>query len=173
MKIDLRRLEEERNGRGILTTDESVAVTDAFDTQRTVDYQIELSWERRGGAVFFHGKLVGELQTQCHLCLEEVPTPVNGNFDVVVRKGGIRGSFEDEPGDEAQDFVTLAPNQHEFSFDQNIIENLIVNIPMQVLCKEDCKGLCPQCGINRNKSSCDCTKSTDPRWDELRKLKND
>ncbi len=67
MKIDLRRLDEERDGRGILTAEESFAVTDAFDAQRTVDCHIELSWERSGGAVFFHGKLVGELKTQCHL----------------------------------------------------------------------------------------------------------
>ncbi len=173
MKINLRRLEEERDGRGSLTAEEPVTVTDAFDTQRTVDCRIELSWERHGGVFFFHGGLAGELPTQCHLCLEEVPTPMNGNFDVVVRKGGVRGSNDDEGGVETKDLVTLPPSQYEFSFDQYIIENLIVNIPMQIICKEDCKGLCPQCGINRNQSSCDCTDTADPRWDALRKLKND
>jgi len=173
MKINLRRLEDERDGRGVLTTQEMVKVTDAFDDERTVDCRIELSWERRGGAFFFHGDLAGELQTQCHLCLDEVPTRVNGAFDVVVRKGGVRGSQGDEDGDGAQDLVTLSPGQHEFSFDQYIIENLIVNIPIQILCTEDCKGLCQKCGVNRNRVSCDCTTSTDPRWDALRKLKNE
>jgi len=173
MKVNLRRLEEDGDGRGVLTAEESVVVTDAFDKQRNVDCQIELSWEQRGGAVFFHGKLVGVLTTQCHLCLEEVSAPVDGEFDVVVRKGGVRGSYDDEAGEQAQELVTLASNQHEFSFDQYITENLIVNIPMRIFCREDCKGLCPLCGTNRNKSSCDCTESTDPRWDTLRKLKND
>jgi uncharacterized protein len=173
MKINLRRLEEERDGRGSLTAEERITVTDTFDTQRTVDCRIELSWERRGGVIIFHGDLAGELTTKCDLCLEEVPTLVNGNFDVVVRKGGVRGSYDDEAGDETQDLVTLSPSQYEFSFDQYIIENLIMNLPMQIVCKEDCKGLCPQCGINRNQSSCDCTETADPRLDTLRKLKND
>ena len=172
MKVDLRRLEEEQDGRGVLTAEESVAVIDAFDKQRIVDCRIELSWERRGGAIFFHAELAGELPTQCHLCLDDVPTPIRGEFDVVVRKGAARGSY-DQAGEEAQDLVTLAPNQREFSFDQYIIENLIVNIPMKIYCREDCKGLCPQCGVNRNKSSCDCLEASDPRWDQLRKLKNE
>jgi uncharacterized protein len=172
MKIDLRRLEEERDGRGVLTAQQSFEVTDAFDAKRTVDCRIELTWERRGGAIFFHGRLAGELPTQCHLCLEDVTTPVEGEFDVVLRKGGLRDSYDEAEG-EAQELVTLAPNQHEFSFDQYIIENLIVGIPMKVYCRENCKGLCPQCGINRNTSSCDCTEAGDSRWDKLRKLKND
>jgi uncharacterized protein len=172
MKVNLRSLEYERDGRGVVTAEETVAITDAFDKQRTVRCRIELSWERRGSAIFFHGEVVGELPTQCHLCLVDVTAPLKGSFDVVVRRGGVRG-VADQDADEAQDLVTLSPTQHEFSLDPYIIENLIVSIPMQILCKEDCKGLCPQCGINRNESSCDCAETTDSRWDALRKLKND
>lgn len=173
MKINLRRLEEAGDGRGVLTAHEGVAVADAFEDERHIDCRVELTWERRGGAFFFHGDLNGELPTKCHRCLEEVPTPVRGEFDVVVRRGGIRGTRGEEGDDDAQDLVTLSPGQYEFSFDQYIIENLIVNIPMQILCKEDCKGICQQCGTNRNEASCDCTDQPDPRWDSLRKLKND
>jgi uncharacterized protein len=176
MIVDLRRLEEERDGRGVLTVEETFTVTDAFDKQHTVECRTELSWECRGGAFFFHGDVASELQTQCHLCLEEVSAPLTGEFDVVVRKGGDRGArYEDHDGgsEEARDLVTLSPGQKEFSFDQYIIENLIVNVPMQILCSQDCKGLCPQCGTNRNRSNCDCGEATDPSWDALRKLKND
>lgn len=173
MNINLRRLEEQGEGRGVLTAQETVVITDAFGKQRTVDCRVELSWERRGGAFFFHGDVAGLLPTRCHRCLDEVPAPVSGSFDVVVRRGGIRGSQNDEAGEEAQELVTLSPGQQEFSFEPYIIENLILSVPIQILCSEDCKGLCPHCGINRNASSCDCTETTDPRWDELRKLKND
>jgi uncharacterized protein len=44
---------------------------------------------------------------------------------------------------------------------------------MQILCRDDCKGLCPQCGVNRNHKSCECGGTSDPRWDALRKLKNE
>jgi uncharacterized protein len=172
MKVNLRRLEYERDGRGTWEAEETVTLTDAFDQQRDVDCRVELSWERRGSAIFFHGDVSGELLTQCHRCLVDVTTPLQGSFDVVVRRGDVRGVTDDE-ADEVQDLVTLSPSQHEFTLDPYIIENLIVNIPMQILCREDCKGLCPQCGINRNETSCDCVETPDSRWDALRKPKND
>jgi uncharacterized protein len=42
---------------------------------------------------------------------------------------------------------------------------------MKTICSEDCKGICPSCGINRNDSSCSCKKEDiDPRWDGLKQL---
>jgi len=167
MIIDLRRLED--NG-GSVSVDEVVPFTDAFDVEREIHCNVELSYQCRGGAYFFHGELAGEFRTQCHLCLEDVPSRVKGSFDVVVRKGSERG---DDAGGGTDDLITLPLNEHEVSFDKWIVESLIVDVPMQILCKEDCKGLCPKCGINRNKESCDCTEAADPRWDALRKLKNE
>ena len=48
---------------------------------------------------------------------------------------------------------------------------LILAIPQKLLCKDDCSGLCPQCGSNRNKVRCDCTRQEiDPRWEVLKKV---
>jgi uncharacterized protein len=169
MIVDLRRLEENR---GRESADEVVALTDAFGVDREIDCHIDLSYERSGGTYFFHGQLAGETETKCHLCLDEVTYRVKGDFDAVVRKGSDRGGGATEENG-AKDIITLALNEHEVSFEQHIVENLIVNVPMQILCSEDCKGLCPQCGINRNKESCKCAATADPRWDALRKLKNE
>jgi uncharacterized protein len=52
-----------------------------------------------------------------------------------------------------------------------IREQILLNLPEQVLCKEDCKGLCPQCGANRNLIDCDCGEDEiDPRWAALKNL---
>lgn len=52
-----------------------------------------------------------------------------------------------------------------------IRETLIINEPYQVLCQEDCKGLCVRCGVNLNHSQCECDSfAVDPRWAELRAL---
>lgn len=169
MIVDLRRLED-KSGRE--SAEQVVAFTDAFGTDREIDCRVDLSYERSGGAYYFHGKLAGEFKTQCHRCLDEVTCPVTGDFDAVVRKGSDRvGETESEDG--AADVITLSLNEYEVSFEQHIVENLIVNVPMQILCKTDCKGLCPQCGINRNRESCKCAAEEDPRWDALRKLKNE
>ena len=47
----------------------------------------------------------------------------------------------------------------------------MLELPTKVLCKEDCKGLCPKCGKDLNLGSCDCkTKDIDPRWQALSDL---
>lgn len=52
-----------------------------------------------------------------------------------------------------------------------IRETLIINEPFQVLCQENCKGLCTKCGTNLNEKTCDCdTFVVDPRWADLKKL---
>jgi uncharacterized protein len=44
-------------------------------------------------------------------------------------------------------------------------------LPPMILCREDCAGLCPTCGIDRNVDACDCAQpATDSRWDALREL---
>ncbi len=175
MIVDLRRLDEAAENRGLLTADEIVVFTDAFDAEITVDCAVELSYERSGGVYFFHGLLEGKFQTLCHICLTDVPCQMKGNFDVVVRKSSGRPSDKKESGEieEPEDLISLGVNEYEVSFDKYINENLVVNIPIKIVCKEDCKGLCPQCGINRNDETCDCVGATDPRWDDLRKLKNE
>jgi uncharacterized protein len=51
-------------------------------------------------------------------------------------------------------------------------EQILLNLPEQVFCAEDCKGLCPQCGANRNLIDCKCEeKEIDPRWAALKNLK--
>lgn len=173
MLVDLRRLEETYETRGRLSADEDIPFTDTFGDERVISCHVDLSYDRSGGAFFFRGKLDGEFKTRCHLCLDDVSCSVSGDFDVVVKKTGDRRSQPDDTDDANDDLIELSLNEYEVSFDQHIYENLIVNIPMQVLCREDCKGLCPQCGVNRNKEACKCVEKTDPRWDALRKPKNE
>ncbi|MGH9617972.1 MAG: DUF177 domain-containing protein, partial [Acidobacteriaceae bacterium] len=48
-------------------------------------------------------------------------------------------------------------------------EQILLALPAKSLCREDCKGLCPECGRNRNTAPCDCAAaSTDPRWNRLK-----
>ena len=48
---------------------------------------------------------------------------------------------------------------------------ILTDWPMQVLCSEDCKGICPSCGANRNRTSCDCdTAVLDPRMAAIRDI---
>ena len=51
-------------------------------------------------------------------------------------------------------------------------ENILLDAPVAPLCRPDCAGLCPNCGIDRNTATCACVAvSGDPRWDALSQLK--
>ena len=55
----------------------------------------------------------------------------------------------------------------------DIRESVTLAVPLKLLCKENCKGLCPHCGVNRNFKACSCQEErVDPRWDGLKKLLN-
>jgi uncharacterized protein len=56
--------------------------------------------------------------------------------------------------------------------DALVQEQLLLAVPSHLLCRVDCRGLCPYCGGNRNETECSCTAAqTDPRWAALKSLK--
>lgn len=113
MIVDLRRLDEAVESRGLLTADETISYTDAFDRKISVACAVELSYERFGGSYFFHGRLEGSFQAQCHICLTEVPCGVTAEFDVVVRKTGGRQSVRNNnrENEDTEDLITLGLNE--------------------------------------------------------------
>lgn len=70
-----------------------------------------------------------------------------------------------------EDFVLLKDFQ--LSLDELVIADLLLSLPMKSLCREDCRGLCPQCGRNLNEGLCGCRQETvDPRLAALKDLLN-
>ena len=68
--------------------------------------------------------------------------------------------------DDTNDELIVIDSYH-YDIDPLVKEDIILSLPTKVLCKEDCKGICPQCGKNLNAGPCECKKATDPRWDAL------
>jgi len=70
-----------------------------------------------------------------------------------------------------EDIRYVAPEQSEIDITEDIRETVLLAIPIKLLCKHDCKGLCPHCGANLNVESCTCAEEMiDPRWEALKKL---
>lgn len=97
----------------------------------------------------------------CDRCLAPVDTPVVYRFEHILVKQVNRDS---------NDELIVVPNLV-LDLDELASSDVILELPSKVLCKEDCKGLCPVCGANRNEQSCECTqKRIDPRLEILSKL---
>ena len=158
MILDLREFDHLR---GTIAGEETVQVVDPLAGEVTVPCRIELDYRQTSGTFHFHGRVEGTFSSECHRCLDPVKVSIGGDFDLMVRRG-------EHDGETADDLVVLSANQHELDLTPMIQETIVVNEPMIVLCTESCRGLCPECGANWNRKTCNHSEATDPRWDALR-----
>lgn len=74
---------------------------------------------------------------------------------------------------EEEDDGIVVNSDLSLDLDSLCYEDAILSLPTRFLCRDDCKGLCPICGVDRNLSDCDCQKPSDPRLAALRQLLDD
>jgi len=112
---------------------------------------------KAGDVVHVSGMLTGTVRRQCVRCLKEydeaLRLPVTGEFHKGAepnRKPEGRGAADETDDD------LYAYTGEEIALDGMLREQLILDAPMQPLCREDCQGLCPVCGQDRNERRCGC-----------------
>ena len=135
---------------------------------RKVQGEVRLLRTHRG--ILVKGELQAEVELTCSRCLSLFNFPVAINFeeeyiptiDVV---SGIPLSSPDEPGSFVID------EHHVIDLTEAVRQYALLAMPMKPLCREDCAGLCQDCGHNLNQGPCDCPPQViDPHWSELTKL---
>ncbi len=141
------------------------------------DVQASVVEENRGHKVNIEDiRLVGEFSTKlelpCARCLDPVYEDVEKKFDLLYRPQGADAGKEE---------ISLAKEDADIGYYQGdgllledvLREQLLLAVPLKLVCREDCKGLCPSCGQNLNQGECGCTRSDpDPRWHALGDLRN-
>ncbi len=134
-----------------------------------ITYRLVLN--RMGARVLLRGTLEGDVATRCRRCLE----PIRYGLDIE----GI-GTFMPPEAEIREEELELTGNDleeghyvdDELDLTSWIYEMVELELKPYVLCREDCLGLCPQCGVNRNENPCDCAaQAIDPRWEGLLALK--
>ena len=119
------------------------------------------------------GRIEAELETDCFRCLEPVSKRIGIDFEDVF----VAASEESE--ESAEEETELGESEldeslvvgGEIDIAEVVREQLILTSNERVLCTEDCKGLCPKCGGNRNLIDCKCEENEiDPRWAALKNL---
>ena len=107
------------------------------------------------------------LKFSCSRCLTDVVKRFHINFDdnIKVDENG-KGFTQD---DEGTDYI----DEFELDTDLLITQEMYLNMPSQVLCDDDCKGMCSVCGINLNQAECSCDRQVlDPRMAKIRDIFN-
>ncbi len=105
-----------------------------------------------------------KLERVCDRCTESYLTELNFPVEERMKKMGA-----EEDGTEDPDILLIEGSSIDLA--ELAYTGLCLNLPSKSLCNDDCKGLCPICGINLNKQSCECDdRPTDPRFDVLDQL---
>jgi len=110
------------------------------------------------GGIDVQGTVTAPWVGTCRRCAE----PVSGELLIPVheRFGDARaGTTEDE------DFYPIVDD--DIDLGPLVRDAVVLELPMAPLCREDCAGLCPQCGADRNEGDCGCVAPRDPRWANL------
>jgi uncharacterized protein len=163
MKIKVSELEEQ----GLSVSDASAlerAYSDPSWRLETVSLQIDPD----GADVFVHGSVAATIPQICSRCLESFPARVNAPVDVrLVPRPATGDTVELGADDLDVDFY----ENDTLDLDRVVETETTLALPMKPLCRDDCRGLCPACGGNRNVAQCSCAdRAPDPRLAALRDL---
>ena len=102
----------------------------------------------------------------CSRCLEEVPTDIHFSIDKDIK---LEDSVVHDEDVEDNDYLI----GFNLDIDRLIYGEILVNWPMKVLCRDDCKGICKVCGMNLNKGECNCQRTElDPRMAAIQDVFN-
>ena len=133
-----------------------------------------------GTNVFAAGTFKGDLTVACSRCIGPVKLVLDEQLRVTFlpQHEMPAEEEEDEPASEDDGPEVASGDLDVFPYDGEIVdlepllrEQFVLAVPFAPLCREDCKGLCPQCGIDRNTDSCSCEAPIDPRLAALKGLK--
>ena len=128
--------------------------------------------ERAGKEVELRGELHATVEIRCSRCLKPVTVPLDGEFDErFASEVGWRGEEQHELRPEDLNLAVF--DGEAIELDDFVREHILLALPGHVLCREDCKGLCPECGADLNAGACKCeSKEIDSRWQALKDLRS-
>ena len=129
--------------------------------------------ERAGAEIRINGTLTTTIECSCSRCLEPARIEINKPFDLFFRERDEEMFDEDQEVElEEEDTRTAFFTGTKLAIADILREQVLLALPMKVLCKVDCKGLCPVCGINLNTGACNCPRQDfSPHMDVLADIK--
>lgn len=131
--------------------------------------ELDLNIQKSGEEFYCQGNAVASVRMTCARCLEEFDLELANSTDFIV----CSKQWYDNQGDvkDTEDYAFFQGGELHADVTDIVRQAIIISMSLKPLCSEDCRGLCPTCGVNRNEASCECRKErTDGRWEALKKL---
>jgi len=122
-----------------------------------VNYRIVFS--KKENKIQAKGNIQTSLSLQCMRCLDTYDFKINSKFDIIFFPIGMISALNKNLNSEDMEYVFYKNDRIDLT--RVLIEQINLVIPYKPLCKESCKGICPNCGKNLNYDDCKCEKSED------------
>ena len=154
MRIDVRELEI---GALILTGEIPAAglKLDSSEVRVLGQIVVKLRAEKQAREIRVRGRFAVDVELPCARCLDPVKAPILTEFDQFYQSNKahhLTGEIELREKDTEVAFF----NGDFIEVSDIVREQILLGLPMKPVCREDCKGLCPYCGKNRNVEACNC-----------------
>ncbi len=176
MRIEVDKIAGMGGGFAHAYAPEEIALDDEY-ARLTSPPEIRARIKRHGERVELRGHLSARTEVDCDRCLKTINLPVETNFEAVYLPAASIGSNSDDDAVEEAELQIEDLNVSTFDgetidVDELVREQILLALPVRALCAEDCQGLCPACGADKNiDTSCNCAQTEiDPRWAALKDL---
>lgn len=171
MHIEVDRLTEAGESLAHTYAPEELQLDD--ERLRLADHaRVSVYASRKGEQVRLRGNLSASVEAHCDRCLRPILAPIKVEFDTsYVPAEAVRGEIESTELQENDLDVSFYEGQS-INVDDLMREQVLLALPIRLLCRENCRGLCAVCGADLNEETCACQhKEVDSRWATLAGLK--
>jgi uncharacterized protein len=164
LKIQVGGLSEGRFSHRFHSRGEELSLGEDFTGEVLVDTVLE----KRGRQILLSAAISTTGTFECDRCLEDFKLTVNPSYRTYYVMDG-----EDAAGMDPAEVQVIPAGLPVIDITDDVRQMIELSVPLKLLCRPDCQGLCPTCGKNLNVSPCACQEETpDGPWDTLKSLKN-
>lgn len=164
--LDVEKLKKSRGKRVEITFFEKLpplpVENERIKPFREAEYRLSLT--NAGNTIAVDGTIQVGLLVQCNRCLKIFVYPMEAQFQETYYDRNLP-----QPGGTKSDWVPFTGDQIDIAHE--VVQSILVNLPMRFICREDCRGLCAICGADLNNMPCNCKRDElDPRMAKLKDL---
>ena len=140
-----------------------LALGEAFTRQVFVEARLD----KAGGQIFLTATVRPTGKFLCDRCTAEFTRELPSSYHMYY----VWDAADTDKFDPAEVQV-ISSSLNVIDISEDVRQTVLLSVPLKLLCRDTCKGLCPHCGKNRNVEPCDCRDElTDTRWEKLRALR--
>ncbi len=159
MKINISNLSEGIHEYEFEESPSSVKLDERFSKEVFVKAELE----KRRRQLFLTGHVKTSGKFVCDRCLTEFEKDLSVDYRMTyVYNRNDAGEIDKD------EIIVIHPSTNEIEIDEDVRQYILISVPLKLVCKENCAGLCATCGKNLNYETCTCSEDEiDPRWKKL------